>query len=177
MIDVTSDSESHLHERTNVSGQSNLESLAKLKLLGDNLLKMREQTARELEAANMQLRCLEQWIEDWVPGYWEEQMQLAKRRYVETRQVLSDCESKIREDEQRSCSEPKKRVERAVERVAFCERKLRVLKQCQRDWRQEVEKLRPRIGALTELVESGFPLAIAKLQKHIDVISKYSEVV
>ncbi len=157
-----------------MAGNAHLESLESLKQLSIVLKKMRERTARELEATQIELHRLHSWLEESAPAYWEEQFKLAKRRWVDARQVLSDCESKVREDEQRSCTEPRKRMERASERLAFCERKLRILKQCRSEWEQEVDRVRPRIASLNELVETSFPLAIAKLQSHIDVLSLYS---
>jgi len=157
-----------------VAGNAHLESLESLKQLSIVLQKMRERAARELEATQIELQRLHNWLEESAPAYWEEQFKIAKRRWVDARQVLSDCESKVREDEQRSCTEPRKRMERASERLTFCERKLRILKQCRSEWAQEVDRVRPRIASLNELVETSFPLAIAKLQSHIDLLSIYS---
>lgn len=155
--------------------EAHIESIESLKQLALTLSKMREMTAREVEAIQIELRRLEFWLEEALPGYWEEQMRLANRRWVEARQVLSDCESKVRDDEQRSCSEHRKRLERAAERLAFCERKLRLLKQCRNDWKQELERVRPRIAALNELAETGLPLCQNKLQNHLEIMQKYTE--
>jgi hypothetical protein len=158
-----------------VANEAHIESIESLKQLALTLGKMREMTAREVEAIQIELRRLEFWLEEALPGYWEEQMRLANRRCVEARQVLSDCESKVRDDEQRSCSEHRKRWERAAERLAFCERKLRLLKQCRNDWKQELDRVRPRIAALNELAETGLPLCQNKLQNHLEIMQKYTE--
>ncbi len=158
-----------------MANEAHIESIESLKQLALTLGKMREMTAREVEAIQVELRRLEFWLEEALPGYWEEQMRLANRRWVEARQVLSDCESKVRDDEQRSCSEHRKRWERAAERLAFCERKLRLLKQCRNDWKQELDRVRPRIAALNELAETGLPLCQNKLQNHLEIMQKYTE--
>lgn len=158
-----------------MANEAHIESIESLKQLALTLSKMREMTAREVEAIQVELRRLEFWLEEALPGYWEEQMRLANRRWVEARQVLSDCESKVRDDEQRSCSEHRKRWERAAERLAFCERKLRLLKQCRNDWKQELDRVRPRIAALNELAETGLPLCQNKLQNHLEIMQKYTE--
>lgn len=158
-----------------MAGEAHIESIGFLKQLAAKLTQMREQTAREVESIQIELRRLEHWLEEALPAYWEEQMRTAQRRWVEARQILSDCESKVREDEQRSCSEHRKRWERAAERLAFCERKLRILKQCQSDWKQEVDRVRPRIAALNELSETGLPLSMVKLQQHLEIMQKYAE--
>jgi hypothetical protein len=102
-----------------VAGEAHIESIEALKQLAQTLAKMREMTAREVEAIHIELRRLEFWLEEALPNYWDEQMRLANRRWVEARQTLSDCESKVRDDEQRSCSEHRKRLERAAERLGI----------------------------------------------------------
>lgn len=159
-----------------MAGEAHIESIESLKQFSTNLAKMRELTAREVEAIQIELRRLEFWLEEALPNYWEEQRRLANRRWAEARQVLSDCESKVRDDEQRSCSEPRKRLERAAERLSFCEKKLRLLKQCRDDWKQELDRVRPRIAALNELAETGLPLCQSKLQNHLEIMQKYTEV-
>jgi hypothetical protein len=159
-----------------MASEAHIESIESLKQFSTNLAKMRELTAREVEAIQIELRRLEFWLEEALPNYWEEQRRLANRRWAEARQVLSDCESKVRDDEQRSCSEHRKRLERAAERLSFCEKKLRLLKQCRDDWKQELDRVRPRIAALNELAETGLPLCQSKLQNHLEIMQKYTEV-
>lgn len=158
-----------------MAGEAHIESIEVLRQLATALTKLREMTAREAEAIQIELRRLDFWLEESLPGYWDDQLRLAHRRVVEARQSLSDCESKVREDEQRSCSEHRKRWERASERLAFCERKLRLLKQVRNDWKQELERVRPRIAALSELAETGLPLCQAKLQNHLEIMQRYTE--
>jgi hypothetical protein len=159
-----------------MAGEAHIESIESLKQFSVNLAKLRELTAREVEAIQIELRRLEFWLEEALPNYWEEQRRLANRRWAEARQVLSDCESKVRDDEQRSCSEHRKRLERATERLSFCETKLRLLKQCRDDWKQELDRVRPRIAALNELAETGLPLCQTRLQNHLEIMQKYTEV-
>jgi len=159
-----------------MAGEAHIESIESLKQFSVNLAKLRELTAREVEAIQIELRRLEFWLEEALPNYWEEQRRLANRRWAEARQVLSDCESKVRDDEQRSCSEHRKRLERAAERLSFCEKKLRLLKQCRDDWKQELDRVRPRIAALNELAETDLPLCQSKLQNHLQIMQKYTEV-
>ena len=157
-----------------MAGEAHLESIESLQQLAQTLAKMRERTAIEVEAIHLELRRLQYWLDEALPAYWDEQFRLAKRRWVDARQVLSDCESKVRDDEQRSCSEQRKRLEWAANRLAFCERKLRLLKQCRTEWEHAVDKIRPRIAALGELADTGLPLTSAKLQNHLELIQRYT---
>ena len=73
-----------------MAGEAHIESLESLKQFSTNLAKLRELTAREVEAIQIELRRLEFWLEEALPNYWEEQRRLANRRWAESRQVLSD---------------------------------------------------------------------------------------
>ncbi len=131
--------------------------LQKLQGFQERLGKQQEETRSEMQRAT-------HWIESESPAYWQEQDRLAKRRWVEAREALLQCQAVTRADDHPACTEHRKRLEKWTQRVKLCERQLRVIKQAQLEWDQEVQALRLKLQHVTDIVDSRLPLA----RHHLD---------
>lgn len=135
---------------------------------------LRLQLLKELEALDLQLRRLSQWVNEDAPGYWQHEQQTNARRLAEHLQQLSRCMSYVRKEEQRPCTEEKKRVARAKERAQLCESKIRIAEAAALHWESRVSKLITKLQRCQDLAEADLPIALGHLKKHLELLESYT---
>ncbi len=133
----------------------------------ERLGKVQEETRTESHRAT-------HWIEREAPAYWQEQDRIAKRRWVEAREALLQCQAVTRADDHPACTEHRKRLEKWKHRVALCEKQLRCIKQFQLEWQQEMQALHLKIHHLADVVETRLPMAKHHLNTLLEPLRKYA---
>lgn len=131
---------------------------------------------KELEALDLELRRLTNWIEADASGYWDQEHQQVRRKLSEYLQQLSRCMSYVREDERKPCTEEKKQVAKAKERTQLCENKQQVARAARQHWESRKAKVRTKLQRGRDLTESELQVAINKLQKILEQLEDYRRV-
>lgn len=130
--------------------------------------------AKEVEALQVEIRRLTNWIEVEAFGYWKEQLTRAQRHLVECQDALTRCMSYVREEEKRPCTEIKKRLQKAQQRRALCEEKLRTVKAAAQAWDRQTTKGNAKIHRCRDLSETDMTVAINVLKSQLATLEKYS---
>ena len=99
-----------------MSGRAEVRSLAQLQNLRERCANSRTQTLQQIESLRGELQKLTRWLDDEATVYWQREMTIAERRWNECREALMRCQATVRADEQRPCTDERKRLERATQR-------------------------------------------------------------
>lgn len=159
-----------------MSNSANVVSLQQLEHLHQRLLHYRATMEKELDTLMLESRRLDNWVQVEAPDYWLSQRTAAARRLAECKDALTRCQSYVREDEKRQCTDEKKRLQRAHERSSLCEEMLRRAKAAQQHWQREQAKSHTKIQCLRDMIETDLMLAASSLQKDIDALQRYAAV-
>ncbi len=149
-------------------------SVEQLEVLHHRLMHYRSKMEKELELLALETRRLETWINSEAPQYWQSEYTVAKRRLAECKDALTRCQSYVRADERKPCTEEKKRLQRALQRSRLCEEMLQKTKAAQRHWQQEHIKNMSKVQRLRDVVETELLVAANDLQKDIDNLHRYA---
>ncbi|MFO0941672.1 MAG: hypothetical protein U0930_13020 [Pirellulales bacterium] len=131
---------------------------------------------KELEALELELRRLTNFIEVDATRYWEHEYQQVRRKLSEYSQQLSRCMSYVREDERKPCTEEKKMVAKAKERTQLCENKMQIAQAARQHWESRKAKVRTKLQRGRDLAESELQVAINKLQRILENLEDYRRV-
>ena len=153
---------------------ANVQSLEQLERFSGQVVHLRTQLLKEIETLSLELRRLTTWIEQEAFQYWSNELTQSQRRLIECQQTLSRCMSYVRADEQRPCTEEKKRVRRAEERTNLCQQKLRVARAAATQWERERTKANAKIMRCRDLAESDLVVAQHQLRDQIERLRAYA---
>ena len=129
---------------------------------------------KELESLESELGSISGWILEGACEYWNRERQMAQRNLNEFQQQLSRCLSSVRADEQRPCTEEKKRVARARQRLALCEEKVRMAHSAVGQWETRRQRVRTRVEHCRDLVDSDLSVAGTRLLRHLEALEAYA---
>ncbi len=155
--------------------RANVTSLEQLGLLCEAILTYRGKMGKELEALGVELRRLTNWIQDDARNYWAGELTTAQRQFMECQDALVRCQSYVREDERRPCTEEKKRFEKAKKRRVLCEQMLRMAAAAAAKWEQEQNKNMAKVHRLRDLVESDLQAAVNLLSQDLTLLESYAQ--
>ena len=153
---------------------ADVRSLEHLELFLQQSQHFKGKLAKEIEALQVELRRLTNWIEVEASNYWKQQLTSAQRHLVECQDALTRCMSYVREDEKRPCTEIKKRLQKAQQRRALCEDKLRTVKAAAQAWERHLTKANAKVHRCRDLSETDMTVAINVLKSQIETLEKYS---
>jgi|694.fasta_scaffold00028_7 hypothetical protein len=142
-----------------------------------DLQKFRLELLKELESLDLELRRLTAWVTQDCRHYWQAEQQLASRRLSEYQQQLSRCMSYVRESERRPCTEEKKRVAWAKQRLQLCEQKLQAVQAASNHWQAVVSKTVTKLQRCRDMAESDLLVARNQLEKLLDQLRSYAQLV
>jgi hypothetical protein len=157
-----------------VSLQADVRSLDQLESLAEQTASFRSHLLAELENLQLEVQRLTQWIEVEATDYWRRERTLAEREFTEAAESLSRCQSYVREEERRPCTEEKKRLQRAKERRALCEEQLQVAKGAAAAWERARQRIRSKLQRCRDLSESELNAASIQLRNQIDRLRQYA---
>lgn len=158
-----------------MTNQADVRSLNRIEEFHHQAEAFRSGLLKELEGLMLELRRLTNWIEQDVIGYWSDQSVQAERHWAGCRDSLARCQSYVRADEQRPCTEEKKRLRRAEQRLELCQQKLRLSQSALSFWQTELSKQSSHIMRCQELAESKLRVACIHLRGQIDLLQRYTQ--
>ncbi len=158
-----------------MADQADVRSLDRLEEFHQQAEAFRTSLLKEIEILMLELRRLTQWLEQDVLGYWNDERVKAERRWAECRDNLSRCESYVRADEKRPCTEEKKRLRLSQQRLEMCQEKLRLSQAALTFWQTERSKLQAHIARCQDLADSHMRVACEHLRGQIERLSLYTQ--
>jgi hypothetical protein len=157
-----------------MADKADVRSLAQIEAFWQQLAVFRTQLSAEIEALLMELRRLTNWLNNDVLGYWSDEVVKAERRWTECRDNLSRCMSYVREDERRPCTEEKKRLQIAEQRLELCQQKLKVTRSAILFWETERSKQQAKIAHCRDLAEGDLQVAYHVLADQVARLQNYA---
>lgn len=159
-----------------MSGHAEVRSLAQLQNLRERCALSRTQTLQHIESLRSELQKLTRWLEEEATVYWQREMVLAERQWNECREALMRCQATVRADEQRPCTDERKRLERATQRREVCGKKLRAARDACLAWQQQVIKLNGRAEKIADLADAELLTTVHKLDAIISTLETYAQI-
>ncbi|MCA9133518.1 MAG: hypothetical protein KDA45_10205 [Planctomycetales bacterium] len=157
-----------------MADKADVRSLQQLEHFAEQIQHFRGQLLHELEYLQLELRRLSQWLDSEVRGYWAAESTIAERRMGECRAALSRCLSSVRPDEQRPCTEEKKRFAQARDRRELCQQKMRITLSAMALWEAELNKQHSKVQRCRDLADSQLLVAYHQLQEQIERLRTYA---
>ncbi len=158
-----------------MTNRADVRSLSRLEEFHLQAETFRNGLLKELERLLLELRRMTNWIEQDAIGYWSEQSVQAERHWAECRDRLTRCQAYVRADEQRPCTEEKKRLRRAEQRLELCQQKLRLSQAALSFWQSELSKQSAHITRCQDLAESSLRVACLHLRGQIELLQNYAQ--
>lgn len=104
-----------------MSNSADVRSLEQLDAFLQHCQLVRSELLKEIENLQLELRRLSTWLENDALAHWTTQLQRSQRYLIESQEALVRCRSVVRSNEQRPCTEERKRVALATERRNQCD--------------------------------------------------------
>lgn len=159
-----------------MSTSAEVRSLAQLHKLRERCALCRAQTLKEAEVLLAELHKLTRWLDEEAAAYWERERAVAERWMKECQEALMRCQAAVRADEKRACTDERKRLERAAQRRALCEAKVKAVGEARLLWQRQVVKLRGRLQSTADMAESELLTTIHRLGGIIGTLETYAQV-
>ena len=86
------------------------------------------------------------------------------------------CQATVRADEQRPCTEERKRLERATQRRQLCDSKVRAAREARLVWQKQVIKLGGRLEKTVDLADSELLATVHKLDAIVSTLEAYAQI-
>ena len=128
-----------------------------------------------LEGLNIETRRAQQWVEHDRTRFWPRESRRAEERLVGARNELQLAKMAAMANEQKSCVEEQKQVDRAKSRLRLCEEKIRHVKEWRHQMQHQVDEFSGRMNKLIHFLETDIPRALAALDQVIVAVEKYTE--
>ncbi len=157
-----------------MADSADVRSLEQLEVFHERLCQFRSQLLKEIENLEVEFRRLTGWLEREAHDYWAEELVKSGRYLVECQDALVRCMSYVRSDERRPCTEEKKRLRRAQERKAICERQMQTVRAAAVRWEQERTKNHAKLQRCRDLAESDLVVAVNHLRGQMERLATYA---
>ncbi|MDA0660744.1 MAG: hypothetical protein O2931_02165 [Planctomycetota bacterium] len=113
------------------------------------------------------------WMETDRMSHWPAQVRRSSDQLAEARVNLERCQMTIRPGERAPCTEEKKALEQAVERLRLCEEKVRITRHWLQVVRHEADDFRTALAKTTHMADVDLPLALTRLDEIIVKLEAY----
>ncbi len=135
-----------------------------------------EEAIREVvEMMGLEARRASDWIEHDRTRYWPAEVRRGEDKVVAARSDLELAKLAAMQNENKSCIDEKKAVDRAVDRLRLCEEKVKVVRGWRQKMRHQSEEFDGKLARLVHYLDVDLPRAIAALDRVIKAVEKYSE--
>lgn len=152
---------------------ANITSIEALRNLKAALIAFDQEVQAALVALEMEARRPVEWIEHDRKQYWPRQVQKASDAVNEARLSLQRCELTISGEDNRSCYDERKALQKAKKRLETCEEKVRAVRRWGPVIRKEVEEFEVQTAKLKQFLESQFVQAPVALGRMADALDRY----
>lgn len=158
-----------------MSSPAHVTSLEALRGFRSALKRYETEVRQILENLGIEVQRAVDWIDNDRTPYWPAQAKRADEMLAAARTELELCKLAALKEENRSCLQEKKNLERAVARLRLCEEKAKVV----RLWRHRIDhestEFRGKVARLIHYLDRDIPRALAALDRMIDALQKYTE--
>lgn len=129
-----------------------------------------------LDSLGIEVRRGLSWIESDRMSYWPVQVRQSSDALTEAKNSLERKRLTLSGNDRPSCTEEKKAVEVAKNRLRYCEERLANSKYWLRIISHDAEEFQGLIAKVSHLTESDIPRAIAKLEQLATALDKYTQI-
>ncbi len=151
-----------------------VKSIDALQAMSAALVCFHDDACSALDDLDMELRRALQWISQDCPGYWKQELRLAKDGVTEARLQLENARMFRRiAEEHGSFVEEKKALERAKRRVQIAESKVEAIPHWAMMIERAVNEYRASRSQFAGWLDSDFPRAVAALSRMISDLEAY----
>lgn len=154
---------------------ANITAIEALRLLKAALVQFEEEVQNGLIALELEARRPVEWVEQDRRHYWPREVRKASDVVSEARLALQRCELTISGEDERSCYDERKALQKAKKRLEKCEDKVRAVRRWIPQIRKEVEEFEVQTAKLKQFLESQFVLAPAALERMAGALDRYVE--
>jgi hypothetical protein len=157
-------------------GQSaNITSIEALRLLKAALVQFDEEVHAAIVSLELEARRPVEWVEHDRRQYWPREVRKASDVVSEARLALQRCELTISGEDNRSCYDERKALQKAKKRLERCEDKVRAVRLWTPRIRKEVEEFEVQTAKLLQFMDSQFVLAPAALERMAAALERYAQ--
>ena len=154
---------------------ANVKSIATIRQFRADLQEFNDSLRQTLDILGSELQRAVDYFETDRSSYWPAQVRRASDKLAEARINLERCQVTTRPGEGPSCYEEKKALQRAKQRLATADAKVRATRKWVVIVRQEVDNFRSRLAQVTHLSDTELPRGIALLDRLANRLDRYSE--
>jgi hypothetical protein len=154
---------------------ANITSIEALRMLKAALVQFDEEVHAGIVALELEARRPVEWVEHDRRQYWPREVRKASDVVSEARLALQRCELTISGEDNRSCYDERKALQKAKKRLEKCEEKVRAVRQWTPKIRKEVEEFEVQTAKLLQYLESQFVQAPAALERMAAALDRYVE--
>jgi hypothetical protein len=116
-----------------------------------------------------------EWLEHDRAQYWPREVRKAADAVAEARLALDRCQISISGDDQRSCYDERKALEKARRRLALAEEKVGAVRRWRVEMSQELEAFDVEASKLQHFLEFDLSRAMAVLDRMAESLDQYLE--
>jgi hypothetical protein len=135
--------------------------------------------AAEVESALMTLELEARRPVEWVEGdrarYWPQQIRKASDRVSEARLALDRCQVRISSEDEKSCYDERKALEKAKHRLQLAEEKTQAVRQWRYEMHKAAEDFHVQIAKMKHYLESDLLKGVAMLERMATALDRYAE--
>lgn len=154
---------------------ANVTSIEALHTLRVALIRFAEEATGVVDGWRQEvLRTLE-WVDIDRPGYWKEQVRRSFDSVAQARSQLEIARRRAFDGQGPSCIEEKVALQNAQRRLQFSQDQIHVVRNWAIKLQQESDDYRSLIGHLESFIKSDLPRAIARLERMLEALDRYSE--
>lgn len=137
------------------------------------LVRFQEECAGGLDALRLAAIRSEGWIEHDCPAYWREQLRQSYDRVQTAREELEACKRKEVAGMRPSCFLEQKALQRAKERVEYCQLQQERVRRWAGVLRREADEFRGRLAQGGYVIEHLLPELLGLLERMIRSLEEY----
>jgi hypothetical protein len=151
-----------------------VKSIDALQAMSATLSNFHDDARSALDDLEMELRRALQWINQDCPGYWKQEMRLARDALTEATLQLENAKMFRRiTDEHKSFIEEKKAVDRAKRRLHIAEEKVAAIPHWATMIERAVNEFRGSRSQFANWLDADYPRAVAMLSRMINDLEAY----
>jgi hypothetical protein len=154
---------------------ANVKSIESIREFRGDLQEYNDSLRQALDILSSELVRAVDYFETDRSAYWPAQARKASDKLAEARINLERCQVTTRAGEGPSCYDEKKALQRAKDRLATANEKVKATKKWRAVVRREVDEFRSRLAQVNYLTDSEIPRAIALLARLATRLDRYAE--
>jgi hypothetical protein len=154
---------------------ANVTSVDALRHFRAALVKFAAEVESALIALDLEARRPVEWIESNRARYWPLQVRKASDEVSEARLALDRCQFKISSEDEKSCYDERKALEKAKRRLQLAEEKTDAVKRWRYQMHKATEDFQTQTARTKQYLETELVKAVAALDRMTEALDRYAE--